>query len=470
MLFNSLAFIVFLVVAYTLCRLLPHKAQNKWLLACSYFFYGAWDWRFLGLILLSTVIDYWIGLAIGASRDARRRKQLVTLSVVANLSLLGVFKYTGFFLDSLTDLLSVFGLALSPFTLKVVLPVGISFYTFQTLSYTIDVYRDRMQPTRNFLDLALFVAFFPQLVAGPIERAVTLLPQIQQPREMSAARFATGSWLILWGLFKKAVIADHCLPLVEVVFSPDASPTGPEVLMASYAFGFYAYCDFSGYSDIARGTARILGFELMVNFDLPYYARTLQDFWRRWHISLSSWLRDYLYIPLGGNRQRALFNLWITMVLCGLWHGAGWNYVMFGVYHGTLLVLFQVTRSVRARWLTFSSPAGRRLWTLVSVFITYHVVSFGWPVFAAPGIERTWELWIVQLTNFEAGLAWDWLPTFAVLCTPLFLYQALQLSTRDLEPLGRWPVLPRALVYLAVFLLLVLLGEDFGEQFLYFQF
>ncbi len=470
MLFNSLAFIVFLVVAYALCRVLPHKFQNLWLLACSYFFYGAWDWRFLGLILLSTLIDYYIGLGIGASANPRRRKRLVTLSVVANLALLGVFKYTGFFLDSLTDLTRLFGIELNPFTLEVVLPVGFSFYTFQTLSYTIDVYRGRMEPTRNFFDLALFVAFFPQLVAGPIERAVNLIPQIQKPRAMDSVAMGSGSWLILWGLFKKAVIADHCLPLVEAVFASEATPTGAEVLMASYAFGFYAYCDFSGYSDIARGTARVLGFDLMVNFNLPYYTRTLQDFWRRWHISLSSWLRDYLYIPLGGNRRRALFNLWITMVLCGLWHGAGWNYVMFGVYHGTLLVLFQITAPLRERWLRFESPAARRVWVLVSTLITYHVVSFGWPIFAAPGVGRTWELWVLQLTNFEIGLAGEWLQTFMVLCTPLFLFQALQLKSGDLEPLGRWPVWARALVYLVIFLLLVLLGEDFGEQFLYFQF
>ncbi len=470
MLFNSLAFFVFLAVVWSVYLLLPRGAQNRWLLAASYFFYGAWDWRFLGLILLSTVLDYLIGLALHASADARRRKHLVTLSVVGNLTLLGIFKYAGFFTGSLAELLNLFGLELSPFTRTVVLPVGISFYTFQTLSYTIDIYRSRLEPTRNFLDFALFVAFFPQLVAGPIERAVNLLPQIQKRREVSWEKVNSGAWLMLWGLFKKVVIADHCLPVVNAVFDSGATPTGPEVLMASYAFGLYAYCDFSGYSDLARGTARLLGFELMLNFNLPYYTESLRDFWRRWHISLSTWLRDYVYVPLGGNRTHGLRNLWLTMVLCGLWHGAGWNFVLFGVYHGTILVLYRISTPWRERRLSFHTRAGRRLWQVASIIITFHVVSLGWPLFAGRSIGRTLELWTLLFTNFELGLTLQWIPTFFVLCTPLFLMNAVQLATGDLEPLHRFRAPVRAIVYVVVVLYIVLLGADFGEEFLYFQF
>jgi alginate O-acetyltransferase complex protein AlgI len=242
------------------------------------------------------------------------------------------------------------------------------------------------------------------------------------------------------------------------------------VVLASYAFGIYAYCDFSGYADIARGTARLLGFELMLNFNLPYYTESLRDFWRRWHISLSSWLRDYLYIPLGGNRRWPLRNVWLTMVLCGLWHGAGWNYVMFGVYHGTILVLYRLATPWRERWLSFRSPAGRWIWKVASIVITFQVVSLSWPLFEAETLGRSWELWTLIFTNFEPGLAPRWIRTFLVLCTPMLLMQAFQLATGDLEPLNRLRLPLRALIYLVILVNIVSLGEDFGDDFFYFQF
>ena len=470
MLFNSLAFILFFLVVVAVYRLLPHRAQNRWLLVTSYFFYGAWDWRFLGLIFASTLIDYAVGLALHQSHDRRRRKQLVTVSIVANLSLLGIFKYAGFFSESLNDLFALFGFELSAFTMTVVLPVGISFYTFQTLSYTIDIYRGRLEPTRDFLDFALFVAFFPQLVAGPIERAVNLLPQISKPRTAGWDAIQSGTWLVLWGLYKKVVIADNLYPLVQTVFAEGATPTGPEVWMASYAFGLFAYCDFSGYSDIARGTARILGFDLTLNFNLCYYTTSLRDFWNRWHISLSTWLRDYLYIPLGGNRRRGLFNLWLTMVLCGLWHGAGWNYVLFGVYHGSIMVLYRLAAPWRKRFLTFQSPLGQRIWHVAAVLITFHVVTLAWPIFDGGTIGRTGQLWHQMFTNFELGDAAIWARTFLFLTTPLFVMNAVQLKTGDLEPMQRFPMTVRALVYAFLLASIVILGEDLGEDFLYFQF
>jgi D-alanyl-lipoteichoic acid acyltransferase DltB (MBOAT superfamily) len=470
MLFNSLAFFVFFAIVFCVYRLLPHKAQNRWLLAASYFFYGAWDWRFLGLILLSTVIDYVVGLALHRTDDARRRRLLVTASVVSNLTLLGIFKYAGFFAEGLHDLLSLFGVELAPFTLHVVLPVGISFYTFQTLSYTIDIYRREMEPTRDFLDFALFVAFFPQLVAGPIERAINLVPQVAKPRTADWEQVQSGAWLVLWGLYKKVVIADNLYPLVKTVFAEGATPTGPEVWMASYAFGLFAYCDFSGYSNIARGTARMLGFELMLNFNLPYYTTSLRDFWNHWHISLSTWLRDYLYIPLGGNRQRGLLNLWLTMVLCGLWHGAGWNYVMFGVYHGSIMVLYRVVKPWRDRWLVFESPTARRAWHVLAVLITFHTVTLAWPIFDGGTIGRTGELWTAIFTDFRLGDSLVWVKNFLFLTTPLFVMNAVQIKLGDLEPMQRFPLIVRVLVYAFLLASIVILGEDFGEDFLYFQF
>jgi D-alanyl-lipoteichoic acid acyltransferase DltB (MBOAT superfamily) len=470
MLFNSFAFLLFFAIVFSVTLCLRHRAQNLWLLLASYLFYAAWDWRFLLLILLSTVIDYAAGLALGASESPRRRRAIVAASVVANLSILGFFKYAGFFAESLRELLGLFGVRLSDWTLDVVLPVGISFYTFQTMSYAIDVHRRRLAPTRRFLDFALFVAFFPQLVAGPIERAANLLPQVVHPRRITWEKVGRGAWLALWGLFKKVVIADNLWPLVDSVYGAGAHPTGAEVLVASYAFGIAIYCDFSGYSDIARGTARLLGFELMLNFDLPYFTRNLQDFWRRWHISLSSWLRDYLYIPLGGNRTHPVRNLWLTMVLCGLWHGAGWNFVAFGAYHGTLMVLYRASERWRRRALRFRSAAARRGWAIASVALTFHVAILGWIFFRAETLARAVELWGALASEPGLGLVPAWAPRLALLLLPLALVDGAQLATGDLEFVHRlrWPA--RTLLYAALVLGIALVGEDFGEEFVYFRF
>ena len=279
MLFNSLAFFAFLAVVYPVYRWLSWRGQNRWLLAASYFFYGAWDWRFLGLIFVSTLLDYVVALALAASRDPRRRRQLVSVSIVGNLGLLGVFKYADFFADSLVELAGVFGLTLSPLTLHVILPVGISFYTFQTLSYTIDVYRGRLEPCRDFFDFALFVAFFPQLVAGPIERARHLLPQMSRVLPITRWHVHTGAWLLCWGMFKKAVLADNAALVCDSVFGAFEGRTPPEgaglcAWLGVYAFAVQIYCDFSAYSDIARGTARMMGFDLMLNFDLRLHLLT----------------------------------------------------------------------------------------------------------------------------------------------------------------------------------------------------
>jgi len=309
MLFNSQVFLIFFVVVYGLYRLLPHRWQNVLLLVSSYFFYGWWDWRFLTLIFLSTVIDYIAGgIIYSAGPNQRRRKAAVVVSMTSNLVILGFFKYFNFFADNLSAVLQYAGLPAFTRHLNIILPVGISFYTFQAMSYALDIYRGHLKPARSFLNFATFVAYFPQLVAGPIERASNLLPQIENPRTITRAGIESGAWLIFWGLFKKCVIADNLAVLVDGVFGATGA-TGATSLLALYAFAFQILCDFSGYSDIARGLARWMGVELMLNFNNPYAALNPKDFWSRWHISLSSWLRDYLYIPLGGEPERSSPNV-----------------------------------------------------------------------------------------------------------------------------------------------------------------
>jgi alginate O-acetyltransferase complex protein AlgI len=341
MVFNSLHFIWFFIVVYCAYRLLPHRAQNWLLLAASYYFYAAWDWRFLGLLMASTIVDYTCALAIARAAAPRRRRALLVLSLAFNLTLLGFFKYFNFFADNLHVIFSALGWSVDFVTLRVLLPIGISFYTFMTMSYVIDVYRREIPATRDLLDFAVFVAFFPHLVAGPILRAARLLPQIDAPRRITREQLRDGAWLIAWGYFQKVFVADNLAALADAVFAPAAQPSGINVLVGVYAFAFQIYGDFAGYSNIARGTSKLMGIELIENFRFPYFVRTPQIFWRHWHISLSTWLRDYLYIPLGGSRGpewKTWRNLIITMGLGGLWHGAAWTFVIWGLYHGVLLV------------------------------------------------------------------------------------------------------------------------------------
>src|SRR5215831_12083215 len=312
MVFNSLLFAVFLAVVLLLYYRLPHRAQNHLILIASYVFYGAWDWRFLSLIWISTTVDWWAGLHLDESKSPAYRKRVLFLSCLFNLGFLGVFKYYGFFVDSFLDLAGWFGWHPNVHLLHIVLPIGISFYTFQSMSYTIEVYRKHLRPSRNLLEYATFVAFFPHMVAGPIMRATSLLPQVQKPRVITRAHIVEGLRLMLWGLYKKMVIADNMALIVDPIFLRPGPYAFGEAFVGVLAFAFQIYGDFSGYSDIARGTASLMGFELIVNFDLPYFATSPQDFWRRWHISLSTWLRDYLYVSLGGNklgRVRTYVNL-----------------------------------------------------------------------------------------------------------------------------------------------------------------
>ncbi|MHC5542222.1 MBOAT family O-acyltransferase, partial [Singulisphaera rosea] len=382
MLFNSFKFLYFFAAVYALYLILDKRWQNRLLLVASYYFYGCWDRRFLLLILTSTVIDYACGRGMGAAGDRPGlRKTLMRVSLASNLGILFVFKYFNFFTESLHTLLMSMGIGVDPRIISVALPVGVSFYTFQSINYTMAVYRGKLRPCVDFFDFALFIAFFPQLIAGPIERAEDLLPQVEGRREIRGAMVREGLWLILLGLFKKMVLADNMATLAGPVFDSPGTATGVGVLVGIYAFAFQIYGDFSGYSDIARGTAALMGFELMRNFRHPYFATNPSDFWRRWHVSLSGWLRDNLYIPLGGNRhgRAAMYrNLMITMLLGGIWHGASWNFVAWGLFHGILLVVYHISKGSEKTPAETSAPIVR----VALVLAFFQVTCLGWILFA----------------------------------------------------------------------------------------
>lgn len=400
MLFNSLPFLVFLAAVLAVRPRLSHRNQNRFLLLASYLFYGWWDWRFLALLWFSTLLDYGVGRGLGATDAPGRRRALLAASLTGNLGLLAVFKYFDFFAGSAAALLARCGLQADLPTLRVALPVGISFYTFQTLGYALDVYRRRLAPARNLADFALYVAFFPQLVAGPIERASRLLPQVAAPRRVTRRQVETGLALIVIGYFRKVAIADTLAPFVEHAFAAPGNATGASLLAGVYAFSLQIYGDFAGYSDIARGTARLLGFELMENFRAPFLSRSPAEFWQRWHISLSTWIRDYLFAPLlaralrlterlrlgAESRELALAYLLAivpTMTLCGLWHGARWTFVAWGLLHGLWLGAHRLAGRGRpprpwpAAWRGRAGQVARGA-------VTFHVVTAAFLLFRAP--------------------------------------------------------------------------------------
>jgi alginate O-acetyltransferase complex protein AlgI len=467
MLFNSALFWAFFLAIFLLNRRLSHRASNTLLLLASYTFYATWNWKFLLLIWLSTVLDYVVGRVIGAYDDPGIRKWALRASVVGNLTILGFFKYYNFFLDSLNQLLgSSFGLSVAGLHLDIVLPLGISFYTFQTMSYAVDVYRGKMEPVRRFWDFALYVCFFPQLVAGPIERATNLIPQIQKPRRATDDDLHEGLMLAVWGLFKKVVVADNLARIVDPVYALDAQFTGLQALLATLAFTFQVYTDFSSYSDIARGTARMLGFQLTQNFETPYFSRDMGEFWRRWHITLSTWLRDYLYVPLGGNRggePRVAFNLLMTLFLAGLWHGSNGTFFVFGLYHGCLVVL--------ARWYRFLRPVreGSALWpgALLSVFL----FAVGLVFFRGQTNAQCLELFRAMLFDLHWDpSAWPTIVQIVLATLPIVIFDVFhRRSGTDLFVL-RSPAVVRFALYLLVFYVIVLFGRSEEMEFVYFQF
>jgi D-alanyl-lipoteichoic acid acyltransferase DltB (MBOAT superfamily) len=473
MLFNSVIFLLFFVVFFFLYWFVvgrSMRAQNVLILLASYLFYGWWDWRFVFLLMLSTLIDYFFGLIIHQSETQARKKLYLWLSIVNNLGILAFFKYYNFFAGSFQELMAGFGLETHPYVLSILLPVGISFYTFHGMSYVLDIYNGKVTPFRNFIDYAVFVCFFPLLVAGPIERANHLLPQVAKPRVFRYEQGMEGLRLIVWGLFKKVVIADNLAVVVNSIFNDYSHQSGSTLVLGAIYFAFQIYGDFSGYTDIALGTAKLLGFELLTNFKFPYFSRDIAEFWRRWHISLSSWFRDYVYIPLGGSaggRGQALRNIFVIFLLSGFWHGAKWTYILWGAYHALLYVpLFMINTNRKHtgeivavdRWL----PSGREA---LQILVTFVLVTIGWVFFRADTVHDAF--------HYLQGMGHNLLsmPAYADSLLLVVLFVCLDwLSRRDeRKPHAFIPAVPYVLV-LTIVLLLFGKGSENNIEFIYFQF
>ena len=472
MLFNSIEFLLFLPIVFVLYWFVFNtnlKAQNSLILVSSYVFYGWWDYRFLSLIFLSTIVDYIIGLNIPKHDSDKKQKFLLWCSVLFNLGVLGFFKYYNFFVDSWIDLFSSIGYEIkSVWSLNIILPVGISFYTFQTMSYTIDIYKKKLNPTKDFISFASFVSFFPQLVAGPIERASNLLPQILKKRSFKYEQGIQGFRLIIWGMFKKVVIADSLAPIVDGTFNNYQDFGGGTLWMGAIYFGLQIYCDFSGYSDIAIGTSKLFGFELMSNFKFPYFSRNIGEFWRRWHISLSTWFRDYLYIPLGGSKHgklRSIRNIFVIFLVSGFWHGANWTFIVWGVYHSILFLpsfLFNTNRNYTSSIIGENSFLPT-LKELLQVGITFLLVSIGWVFFRSENINNSFKFLNQIFTDFSLKSEFEWLNIY-LLCFIIIEF-LIRKNERLKEKYFNYD-------WIVFSILMILILDKFGSisNFIYFQF
>lgn len=484
MLFNSWTFILYILAVLPIYYSLSHRWQNRFLLVASYFFYSMWDWRFCFLLLISTAVDYVAALGIASAGSQNRRRAFLALSLCTNLGILGFFKYFNFFVSSAADLLTGMGFESNVTFLQVVLPVGISFYTLQTLAYTFDVYRGTQKPTRDLLSFAIYVAYFPQLVAGPIERARRLLPQLQRPRLVDSSAIASGLQLIFWGYVKKVGIADSMARYTQAAFDSGEIVSTPALWLCAYGFAIQAYCDFSGYTDIARGVSRLMGIELMQNFKQPLLSPNITEFWRRWHVSFSTWLRDYVYVPLGGNRKgpvRQYVNLILTLVIAGLWHGANWTFVCYGLLNGVLLSIHRFVlrgRSVPAE----TKPKGAISWAffILRVVFTLQLFALGLVFLRSPsiGFASDYLIGMVSASPFlwAAGASLE--PAFLGQIDALIFYGIYVLmldaacwwNDRDVPVTAQTPVWLRTLAFGSGFLILTIVREANVEPFYYFQF
>ena len=469
--FNSLEYAVFLPLVFLVYWRLRHKQQNLLLLAASYLFYGWWDYRFLGLLAFSTVMDYAIARKLDSAKDDRSRRMFLAMSIIGNLTILGFFKYFNFFIDSAAGVMRSLGLEPDFPTLRIILPIGISFYTFQEISYTFDVYRRVIPATRNLINFATFVAFFPHLVAGPIVPARSLLPQIEKERpRLTPDKWQSALVLILLGLFKKVAIADVMAPIVESAFSNPEGSSSLTLLVGVYAFALQIYGDFSGYSDIGRGSARLLGVELMENFAQPYLSRNITAFWRTWHISLSSWLYDFLYLPLGGNRhgKAATYrNLMLVMLIGGLWHGAAWTFVIWGGLHGIYLAIH--------RWRGNYVPRGyqgrfefRR--DILPVLATFHLVAFAWIFFRAENLSAATSF-VQRLFQFQLGtIEPNNIVLVGLAATAVISLDVWQRNAGKHEVMLQWRPAWQGLAYASLLLAIIVFSGGPVTPFIYFQF
>ena len=478
MFFNSLDFAIFLPIVFCLYWFVFNRnlrGQNFLVVVASYVFYGWWDWRFLSLILFSTIIDYIVGLRLSKEIRPKLRGYLLFLSVFVNVGFLGFFKYFNFFIDSFSSAFSFFGGEINPSSLNIILPVGISFYTFQTMSYTIDVYREKLQPTRDFISFSAFVSFFPQLVAGPIERATHLLPQFYKVREFEYDKAVDGLRQILWGLFKKVVIADNCARYANLIFNDSSSYSGSTLLLGAVFFAFQIYGDFSGYSDIAIGCSRLFGFSLMKNFSYPYFSRDIAEFWRRWHISLSTWFRDYIYIPLGGSKAagwKSIRNIFIIFVVSGLWHGANWTFVVWGLLNALYFIpLLLLKRNRRHQETVASGRVFPTVGEFFSMAVTFGLTIVAWIFFRAENLNHAFSYLsgMISPTLFSLPSVRPATPIFLV-----FMFLLIEWFGREhpyaIAKLGAG--LPRFLRWgmYCCFVMAIIRWGCQQQQFIYFQF
>lgn len=470
--FNSVEYFLFLIPVFTCYWWFNQKSlnlRNALIVIVSYTFYAFWDWRFLSLLIISSFSDYFIGRLF--ERKPNRKKILLFASMVINLGILGFFKYYDFFVDSFVAAFQEFGIHLHVETLRIILPVGISFYTFQTMSYTIDIYRGNLKPTKNIFAFFAFVSFFPQLVAGPIERASKLLPQFEKRVAFNNDFAKSGLRLILWGLLQKVVLADMCAREANYIFANYAELDGGTLLLGSFFFAFQIYGDFAGYSNIAIGTARLFGINLMKNFNIPYIAVNLEDFWRRWHISLSSWFRDYLYIPLGGSRNklsRTLINISIVFIVSGFWHGAKWTFILWGTWHA----LFYIPVILRKRLFKKDKEnSGNRAVSIIYWGLTFFIVCIGWVFFRAENVTIAFD-YIGRILSDPLSSPGDpGITKLPVLIAGLFFLVEFIFRKKE-SPLDSLFALPRALrwtTYYVLILLMVFIGSE-PQTFIYFQF
>lgn len=490
MLFNTLDFAIFFPIVFFLYWIVAKNltVRNVLILVASYTFYGWWDWRFLFLIAISTLVDFWVAKAMQKQENNRKRKQLLVISLLVNLGFLVYFKYTNFFIETFVDSFRLFGKELEVSTLNIILPVGISFYTFQTLSYTIDVYRKQLKPTNNLLAFGAFVSFFPQLVAGPIERASHLLPQFYKTYKFDYKLVKSGLLLMAFGLFKKMVIADRAALYVNEVYNNVDDYGGVGYAYATLLFAFQIYCDFSGYSDIAIGLGRTMGFDLMKNFDSPYISKSLTEFWRRWHISLSTWFRDYLYIPLGGSRIgkfRTYLNIFIVFVVSGMWHGAAMTFIIWGAIHGVILMIEKGTYQVRKR--VFDKLGLQKNNFSNHLFfgtIIFFVVNIAWVFFRANSLGDSFQIITGFFNNFNPGELFS-KETYLIGFKPnefkvvtiaiifLFVFEYLHRKFNMMRVLNNQSTIFRWCCYLSIVFSIVIFGiygDRNIQEFIYFQF
>ena len=481
MLFNSLEFALFLPVVFALYWTVMQRnlgLQNIFIVFVSYIFYGWWDWRFLSLIIFSSLVDFWIGRKIADSDKPKTRKILLQISLAVNLGLLGIFKYYDFFVTEFVAAFGSLGITLQPLTLHIILPVGISFYTFQTLSYTIDVYRKKIAAVQDWKVFFAYVSFFPQLVAGPIERATNLIPQFQKKRIFEYSQGKDGMRQILWGLFKKIVIADNCAPLVTEIFDNYQQFGAVTLALGAILFAFQIYCDFSGYSDIAIGTARLFGFRLMRNFAYPYFARDIAEFWRKWHISLSTWFRDYVYIPLGGSRvasrAQLIRNILIIFLVSGFWHGANWTFLVWGILHALYFLPSILSGKNRQNLDMVAENSWLPSWKeLLQMLLTFSMVCLAWVFFRAESIGQAFDYLALMFTNFEADGFFNEhsKAIFGGIALLLLIEWWQRRKQHGFEfDETRIPQWARSLIYLSTALTILVFGSQAEQSFIYFQF